>query len=215
MDTSPFAKLPAELRNRIYTDALRASLPLEVVSKGHGIALYDSNKRQHPLALTLTCKAIQEETHLLFFDINRFAFQNTMAGANAQFRQFCTIIGEEAVDSLRSVTFAVDLHFSMHLFDDPRIRDPEAETALGETRNFAVEHPRCRTILRLRLNAPMRTAELNLRDLSETLDSVMDRFRTQDPAHWDSWRIAKMKDNVSGCWRSALEKVQGKDEAAS
>lgn len=76
MDSSPFVRLPPEMRNRIYELALSHHEPIEV----HAVC--PNNRFNRPSvwpitqsrlrALTQTCKAIRAESSKLFFASNDF-----------------------------------------------------------------------------------------------------------------------------------------------
>ena len=82
MDKSPLQELPAELRNQIYELALyeREGVGVCVTPQSAHIGWERKGELEarlpvrlgNPLALTMTCKAIREESLGLFYSINRF-----------------------------------------------------------------------------------------------------------------------------------------------
>ena len=99
MDASPLAKLPAELRNRVYHEVLCQEDPIVLIferrherqemlkgrmdlptlprpSEDSGVAsrgqLKDLERMSNRMAITATCKPLRQETRDLFFAINSF-----------------------------------------------------------------------------------------------------------------------------------------------
>ncbi|KAK5116336.1 hypothetical protein LTR85_009308 [Meristemomyces frigidus] len=91
MDESPLARLPPELRNRIYELALTRELPIDVsVNNNYKLPSgpYQASARSGPptlwvkeavmdgyLGLTKTCRSIRAETLKLFYAMNSFVFE--------------------------------------------------------------------------------------------------------------------------------------------
>lgn len=72
METSPFARLPAELRNKIYMHALY--IPDGVKLDYTGLDLCEPKATGNPTALTMTCRQMYFEAGSLFYNINKFFF---------------------------------------------------------------------------------------------------------------------------------------------
>lgn len=69
MDHSPLARLPPELRNKIYEIALTQEKP---VARFHPYISRARDHCTHRLALTRTCKQIHAESSQLFYSCNTF-----------------------------------------------------------------------------------------------------------------------------------------------
>src|ERR1700761_5090246 len=74
MDQSPFGKLPAELRNRVYEYLLDggARYHMKAHYSERGVAELKATLRGHPLALAQTCRTAREEYTPLFYSSNEF-----------------------------------------------------------------------------------------------------------------------------------------------
>lgn len=76
MDESPLAKLPPELRNRIYELALRQENPVRLhwtIWPEEKVHHMDATRSTPTiLALTKTCRQIRQESNKLFYAVNRF-----------------------------------------------------------------------------------------------------------------------------------------------
>ncbi|GAB1732539.1 hypothetical protein NU195Hw_g5586t1 [Hortaea werneckii] len=89
LDASPLAKLPAELRNKIYYDVLlqEDNIKLSFEPAGNNqksrVVVRESGHQRQLLALTFTCKPLRRETHDLFFALNTFEISvpETRAGS--------------------------------------------------------------------------------------------------------------------------------------
>ncbi|KAI6868055.1 hypothetical protein KC338_g4140 [Hortaea werneckii] len=77
MEASPFARLPAELRNRIWTYAL--SQP-DGFFLGLRDGQYELSGKDHQIALIETCRQINAETTLLLYNVNKFTFSASTNG---------------------------------------------------------------------------------------------------------------------------------------
>lgn len=111
MDRSSLSTLPAELRNRIYTMALRKEAPYSVTHiKLRHLAPEERSPHKHPLSLSTTCKAISLESTPLFYAENEFAISGR-SGTDATpeeevlllFRQFKETIGPRNAAALHLV----------------------------------------------------------------------------------------------------------------
>ena len=113
MDSSPFATLAPEMRNRIYEYVLQQ--PQTVTIQAHGI---DNNPRITPLvelpqalALTATCKQVRDECTLLFYASNDFLIrQGHGDSAIAVLNLFSKEIGKRCSAALRSLTVELDVN---------------------------------------------------------------------------------------------------------
>ena len=83
MDNSPFSRLSPELRNQIYHLVLQQPHPIQVRKRSQEdrdmrryLDRLDTSQqnRPQPLALTMTCRAIRDESTQLFFAANVFCF---------------------------------------------------------------------------------------------------------------------------------------------
>lgn len=203
MDSSPFARLPAELRTEIWTYALRASHPLEIEEN----SLHPDSSDKRLLALTETCKAIRAETRLLFFLVNTFAFENILNNTDVSFDNFTSSIGADAVHSLRSLTFDIYNPGRKNTTKALRPCRPEILEALGRLRRFALEHPRCECRVHYRPVPILRTAVIDLRHVSTSCTALIAELR-------ESVSVADTPAQVRGIalaarvveqWRDALD----------
>ncbi|KAK3719148.1 hypothetical protein LTR37_004712 [Vermiconidia calcicola] len=109
MDNSPLAKLPAELRNRIYLLALRNEQPIIVVVRSGGRP-QEAYRRLYelrtPQALTLTCKQIRNESINMFYSANAFDIRTSTKQAALCLTRFCSMIRETDMKALRSITLS-------------------------------------------------------------------------------------------------------------
>ena len=84
MDDSPFAKLPGEIRNKIYEPVLyqRNGIHMQKHASANELIYSRPNVRagaknsaqrgSNVLALVQTCKELRQECHTLFFNLNKF-----------------------------------------------------------------------------------------------------------------------------------------------
>lgn len=72
METSAFARLPAEMLNKIYMHALY--IPDGVKLDFTGLDLCEPKATGNPTALTMTCRQMYAEAGTLFYKINGFFF---------------------------------------------------------------------------------------------------------------------------------------------
>ena len=109
MDRSPLAKLPPELRNRIYDFTLTCDSPIKILCttnpETRRLRAYSPiAARNHPLALTETCKQLHEECTQLFYAVNIFVFPASREENSLRFLDcFITTIGQKNALVLRSV----------------------------------------------------------------------------------------------------------------
>lgn len=113
MNTSPFSKLPPELRNRIYELALRHPQPFVIFRRQAdsirgAVGSEDGQGEGKSLSLLSTCKAVNMECAQLFYAVNDFTFMDRGAfGARDVRRRFRRTIGDDNAAALRSVSFDV------------------------------------------------------------------------------------------------------------
>ncbi|KAK4550180.1 hypothetical protein LTR36_003147 [Oleoguttula mirabilis] len=112
MENSPLARLPPELRNRIYELALKSDRPFTLVFK-HMLGQEPSAQQRHPTGLARTCKALRKEATQLFYAINAFEIQTdespdyistTCCYLVRNVRAFVDMIGASNACALRSIT---------------------------------------------------------------------------------------------------------------
>lgn len=121
MNKSPLSKLPAEIRNSIYELVLKQKKPfiLEPTIKNDQFAdwrlVKDSDAHSTTLALSETCKAVNNECKHLIFAINTFVLRVGHAGGKPSAKSydgvlegFCLHIGQANVSALRSVIVQVE-----------------------------------------------------------------------------------------------------------
>lgn len=106
MDNSPFAKLPAELRNLVYSHALKKDKPYvfgPIRLQGPTPAEHERGAAENPLSLAQTCKAINTECAPLFYSENEFAFSGFDRDSLVAFRKFKASIGDRNAAALQSI----------------------------------------------------------------------------------------------------------------
>lgn len=121
MENSPFAKLPAELRNNVWELALRADKPVQITGDFH-IVLPPVDCKLAPsqvqemakiLALTQTCRQIHSECALLFFHFNTFEFDSTCTTfPGSSFPDFRRKIGKASFSAISSANITTRIRFS-------------------------------------------------------------------------------------------------------
>lgn len=152
MERSPFARLPAELREHIYTLALHQLVTIVFSRRDHwpephspGLVL---NAKYHvaspyPLALVETCRALRSECLPLFCHINAFRLQaRSYIGPCPPLCRFLDLVGPRHSSALRSVEVTLD--DADNVFDEHAIyhcRD-EMEEQLTWLRRWCLVRPR-------------------------------------------------------------------------
>lgn len=110
MDESPFGKLPAELRNRIYECLLEDGVQYCITTyfNERGVAKLKASLAEQPLALARTCRATHSEFTPLFYSSNTFMIRSRAGtGVLKSFDVFTKMIGHKNARSLRHVIFRV------------------------------------------------------------------------------------------------------------
>ncbi|KXS98586.1 hypothetical protein AC578_4314 [Pseudocercospora eumusae] len=107
MDTSPFNKLSAELRNEIYELALSFEEPILITKTSH--SRLESSVKQ-PTALLQTCRQIRAETTKMFYANNVFRFADStpvdhtkVSDAWVVFSRFFGSIGLDSSNTIKHV----------------------------------------------------------------------------------------------------------------
>lgn len=106
MDHSPLAKLPAELRNRVYELSLHHDKPFILTGsarrrKGTLVPLH---KLREPYALLVTCRQIRKEATQLLYALNSFVVHGSRHDRKSQaLRRFLGDIGESNTNALRHI----------------------------------------------------------------------------------------------------------------
>ncbi|KAK5124171.1 hypothetical protein LTR85_001874 [Meristemomyces frigidus] len=107
MDDSPLAKLPAELRNHIYTLVLKRNTPYGVTSAYNliDIVLERTGGEKHTLGMSATCKALHAECTPFFYAENQFIIKCPVRQELLSLvRKFKNTIGVRNATALRSIT---------------------------------------------------------------------------------------------------------------
>lgn len=114
MDASPLARLPPELRNRIYERAVALSEPITTLwwpdTEKFSAVRRSRPTRRYPFALAQTCNAIRSETLKLTYNLNDVELRvldADDAGYEHAVRTFLSAIGPENEAVLRSVTIYI------------------------------------------------------------------------------------------------------------
>lgn len=109
MEHSPFARLPPELRSRMYYYALKRDEAITFSLRppyNTRIALGE------PPGLPRTCKALRSESRPIFFSANCFCIKDRGDGSTlrtrAAWRYLCDVAGPDGVGALRHVTLEAD-----------------------------------------------------------------------------------------------------------
>jgi hypothetical protein len=90
LGASPWRKLPAELRNEIYFEALRVEggITLRLTYKGRGqqraLTVVGCDKGFRANALLRTCKEIRSEARSVFYAVNAFTIRSSIPDRNLQ-----------------------------------------------------------------------------------------------------------------------------------
>ena len=131
MESSPLARLPAELRNDVYELVLIGPAPLTfwtTYRRGKRCVMKIAPESKHLLALTEVCKEVRAETKLLFFAANTFVFAERqlrrLPPIFDTLRHFPSTIGSDAVRALRHVYIAFA---PLPCYEDLRSNGCEAE----------------------------------------------------------------------------------------
>ena len=97
MEDSPLGKLPAELRNRIYTFVFQRPSPIKILlrpPRKRSLTTDDETKEDKPTSLLLTCRQVNVECSQLFYAVNTFEIDNYDPNSLAKFPiKFFTQIG--------------------------------------------------------------------------------------------------------------------------
>ncbi|KAK4550182.1 hypothetical protein LTR36_003149 [Oleoguttula mirabilis] len=107
MDNSPFARLPAEIRNHVYALVLKRDTPYVLTSARNlrNLVLEGNSEQKHPLGLSATCKALNAEFTPFFYAENRFIIKCPVRQELLTlFRKFKDVIGARNATALRSFT---------------------------------------------------------------------------------------------------------------
>ena len=110
MDSSPFSRLPAELRNNIYELALHQDAEL-LVSKNkirYPHLKLRSSKPYRALAFTQTCRDIRLESSALFYKVNTFKFMELANEFEHKLKEFYTTIGHTNTSALSSLVLRTE-----------------------------------------------------------------------------------------------------------
>lgn len=201
MDASPFARLPAELRTAIWTYALQDSWPIEFLGN---ISPYAHLPRQRMLALTEACKVIRAETSLLFFQVNTFAFYNILYNLDGDFNNYTSLIGLDAIKSLRNLIFDVHILGRKNTSILAHACSPELLEALSRFRRFALVHPRCDCTLHFGPVPVLETAVIDLHQASTSLTAVIAKLRTSEADRPSQARAIEFAARVMERWRDVL-----------
>ena len=164
MDASPFRKLPAELRNRIYEFALQQTASVAICMRSSSPKLQPLRFR-NLLALTTTCKEIREQASGILYAVNHFELIAEpvallgKADAGLKFVEFkfslhkwIRSIGQRSSSSLRHVELDVGLirrriwsrgqvfrqHIEILL---SALADPRTDVTLTMTVDWSRYHP--------------------------------------------------------------------------
>ena len=137
MDNSPFGKLPAELRNRVYEYLLGEGHPAQycIMTRfdERGFAVLKAVLPGKPLALTRTCRTTHAEYTPLFYSNNEFMIRARSGGdVLKSFNNFASIIGERNACALRHVILRV-LEQRMDSFETVCSTHRDVESILEET----------------------------------------------------------------------------------
>lgn len=211
MDNSPFAKLPTELRTRIFEEAVRASprwLTAYIDDDNGSVSLGDVERAwKQSLALSTTCRALHQEVDpLFFFAAKWFTFRgNALKSGDScgeRLRLFRDAIserfGESANQALRYIVVPID-------FPPRRAYRDRFLPCLREVRRIALQHPCCATCVRVLFPHPDRsTLSLFLTELScgwstarECISKLPESKREEMNEHADTLNF----------WRAELAKV--------
>lgn len=205
MESSPLVRLPAELRNQIFADALQAPGHIRLCfsyERPHD-AENTQDHRSNRLSLTLTCKQIREESCLLFFAANSFVFCGPPGIADAALHKFLAIIGEQGAHSLRSVTLIME-----YLTDllDPDPEPAELFRVLCWLNAFAVQHPRCRTRFQIPLFMFDYWAVVDMQDTARPWPTAIRWTAHADIFHEDEEDVEDEMTRLLEKWRMELQK---------
>ena len=125
MDDSPLSRLPRELRDKIYENAVvhEPGIRIKHITRMTGTTAAQvvkrGRKKHTTLALAMTCKQLHEETILLYYGLNTFYFPFDWAGVEL-FKIFLRSLRDEHYHSMRHVVFRAP---SRHLFWNQRCTD--------------------------------------------------------------------------------------------
>lgn len=135
METSPFARLSAELRNEIYAYTLYIPKGVWLNNEKDEEKNKPIRKRRlqasgNPTALTMTCRQIHAESVLLFYSINRFFIRPHSLGSlhppgeytewvwRGKFRAWMDTVGPSNASCVNKLCLHVqDCHTSWDLYD--------------------------------------------------------------------------------------------------
>lgn len=139
MEASPLARLPAELRNRIYEVILVYDNPTWIAVYLMHARLFRqrSSRPRHVLALVLTCKQLNAEAGSLHYALNTFTLYHDVS-----LRKWCYAIGERNTKDLRTVIVDLGLFSpkSWNAHIAPQISNAARSARLLSTRcNITVE----------------------------------------------------------------------------
>lgn len=95
METSPFHKLPGELRDQIYVLALQQTQKIDLFRDQSQIIIDPVLRTERVLALTATCKQIRSECLAIFYSVNHF---RVCGGVLRSLYQDCTGVFQQWVD---------------------------------------------------------------------------------------------------------------------
>lgn len=146
MDSSPFAKLSPETRNRIYALVFTNEQPFEFFALAdHSLLKPSVVLSKHSLSLAFTCGTIHHKSTQLFYATNSFIFHGIRTGdALDSLERFSRRIGNTNALALRSVKLDVGSWFCQHHYN-PQIR--EAMYDLRRLLTYLVKrsyrHPGC------------------------------------------------------------------------
>jgi hypothetical protein len=137
MDHSPFGKLPAELRNRVYEYLLaggdHAFFCITTRYNDQGVAVTKATVQGNPSALAKTCRTTRDEYAPLFYSNNEFMIRGRSGEEVLKsFNNFASTIGKRNACALRRVIFRV-LEQRMDSFETVCSTHRDVESILERT----------------------------------------------------------------------------------
>ena len=203
MDRSPFGRLPAELRNRIYEYLLEDGNQYCITThfNERGVAKLKASLADQPLALARTCRTAHEEFTPLFYSSNAFMIRGRVGVAVLKsFDAFTSMIGDEKAKSLRSVVFRI-LEQRMDSFESVCSTHNDIKSVLERTATLQHgQYERCQFRVQVDLvhcsRAPANATFL--------LDLDFDRLEHSWDINMDSLQRKRKRFNLNGDFRPII-----------
>ena len=208
MKHSPLGRLPPELRNHIYHLALYEPKPIVVRPYGYEIVECNKSRTQpppcpSPVALTITCKAIRQESVQVFYAINTFMVADAEGSpehAVMSARDFIAQIRQRNSLAVRSM-----------IVDIGELGGPQESQVLGAIA-FLFRTAQTKSLIdfsitwsvEVRQNTGRYGVDLHIRDLEGSLASQYGRLERRMVGVRPGTKIGKALKKV----RDSLESVQ-------